>query len=183
MQSDTFGLHQKLQSVTHLLTANEWARKLQMEPHPEGGWYRETYRAIGSISSDVLPDGFSGDRSYSTAIYFLMTEGVFSSFHRIRSDEVWHFYIGDALVIHEIDALGRYTAHLLGADIENGEVFQLVIPAGSWFASEVGEGGKYGLVGCTVAPGFDFADFELGEVDDLCAQFPKHTDVITRLCR
>jgi uncharacterized protein len=164
-------------------TATYWSSSLKLKPHPEGGWYRETYRAAGSIASVALPDGFDGDRNFSTAIYFLMTEGIFSAFHRIRSDEVWHFYTGDALLIHEIDVLGRYTIHRLGSDPAKEESFQLVIPAGSWFASEVCSGGKYGLVGCTVAPGFDFSDFEMADSNELTASFPQHAEVIGRLCR
>jgi len=165
--------------VAQRRTAEQWAEYLGMSPHPEGGWYKETYRASGSIA----PQGFDGERSFSTAIYFLLTADVFSAFHRIRSDEVWHFYAGDGLTVHEIAVDGAYTAHRLGPDPDKGESFQLMVPAGSWFASEVTHGGAYGLVGCTVAPGFDFRDFEMAQRDALASQFPQHAEVIARLCR
>jgi predicted cupin superfamily sugar epimerase len=165
--------------VAQRRTAEQWAEYLGMSPHPEGGWYKETYRASGSIE----PQGFDGERSFSTAIFFLLTADVFSAFHRIRSDEVWHFYAGDGLTVHEIDVDGAYTAHRLGPDPDIGESFQLMIPAGSWFASEVTHGGEYGLVGCTVAPGFDFRDFEMAQRAVLTSQFPQHAEVIARLCR
>lgn len=161
-------------------SAVEWAALLGMAPHPEGGWFRETYRSVGEI---VEPQVFDGPRNFSTAIYFLLTSESFSAFHRIRSDEVWHFYAGDGITVHEIDAQGRHTAHRLGAEPSRNEVFQLVIPAGSWFASEVAEGGEYGLVGCTLAPGFDFRDFEMAKRAALLHDFPQHREVISRLCR
>ncbi len=161
-------------------SAVEWATLLNMAPHPEGGWFKETYRSSGQI---IDPQGFDDPRNFSTAIYFLLTTESFSAFHRINSDEVWHFYFGDGITVHEIDVDGLYTAHRLGADPAKGEVFQLVIPAGSWFASEVSAGGEYGLVGCTVAPGFDFRDFEMAQRDALMAEYPQHSKVIARLCR
>lgn len=153
-----------------------------MQPHPEGGWYKETYRSEGTISSAELKD-FNGDRSFSTGIYFLLTADNFSAFHRIKSDEMWHFYEGDGLRIHEIATNGSYTEHRLGLDLENGERPQLTIAANSWFASEVAEGKSWCLVGCTVSPGFDFQDFEMAERSLLASEFPQHTQVINRLCR
>ena len=164
-------------------SATFWAQQLQMLPHPEGGWYKEVYRSQGTIPVDALPEGFVGARSFCTSIYFLLTQGNFSAFHRILSDELWHFYTGDAIIIHEIAPDGRYTEHHLGADVLQGEVFQLVIPAGSWFASEVKAGGDHGLVGCTVAPGFDFQDFEMAQADQMSASFPEHESIVRRLCR
>lgn len=170
-------------TAAHRSKATEWAGRLGMTPHPEGGWYKETYRSDGTIPQQSLDGDFDGPRNFSTGIYFLLTADVFSAFHRIRSDEMWHFYAGDGLVIHEIAPDGTYTSHRLGPDHSEGEVFQLVIPAGSWFASEVRAGGEYGLVGCTVAPGFDFRDFEMAKRDDLTSRFPQHSSVIGRLCR
>ncbi len=161
-------------------SAAEWAALLNMAPHPEGGWFKETYRSLDVI---IDPQGFDGPRNYSTAIYFLLTSASFSAFHRILSDEVWHFYAGDGITVHEIGSNGLHTAHRLGADPSEGEVFQLVIPAGSWFASEVSEGGEYGLVGCTVAPGFDFRDFEMAEREALTVEYPQHSELIERLSR
>lgn len=151
-----------------------------MQPHPEGGWYKETYRSEGVVSK---PLGFDGERSYSTAIYFLLTKDNFSAFHRIKSDEMWHFYDGDGLVIHELRTDGSYIKHQLGLGLEEGEQPQLVIAANSWFASEVKEGGTWCLVGCTVSPGFDFNDFEMANRSQLLEEYPNHSNVISRLTR
>ena len=152
-------------------------------PHPEGGFFRQTYAAAEQISKEALPERFEGSRSFSTAIYFLLPTGSFSAFHRIKSDEVWHFYEGCALHIHVIHPNGDYDCLKLGSNLNNGESYQLVVPANSWFASEpVGDPGSFTLVGCTVAPGFDFADFELAEVAALTNQFPKHEELIRSLC-
>jgi predicted cupin superfamily sugar epimerase len=172
-----------LPTTTSPQSAQQWADLLQLLPHPEGGWYKEMYRSQGTISPESLPSQFGGERSFSTSIYFLLAKGTFSAFHRILSDEVWHFYSGDALIIHEITPQGQYFAHRLGGDVVHGERFQLVIPARSWFASEVCEEGQYGLVGCTVAPGFDFRDFEMAQQSHLVEAFPQHAAIITRLCR
>ena len=144
---------------------------LELEPHPEGGWFRETYRADESFSGQDLPARFSGDRAFSTAIYFLLAKDHFSCLHRIRSDEVWHFYCGTTLTIHSISPVGQLHQIRLGPDLGNGEVFQATVPAGAWFGAEVTGPGDYALVGCTVSPGFDFSDFEMGDRDRLLAEF------------
>lgn len=163
--------------------AEQWAELLQMQPHPEGGWYRETYRSEGNIPGTALPPIFDGERSFCTSILFLLTSGSFSAFHRIKSDELWHFHTGDAIVVHEIAPDGAYTCHVLGCDPTAGQQFQCVVRAGSWFASEVLESGSHGLVGCTVAPGFDFRDFELAKQQKLSRIFPQHDALIARLTR
>ncbi|MGB0368279.1 MAG: cupin domain-containing protein [Flavobacteriales bacterium] len=156
--------------------------QLEMLKHPEGGWYKETYRAAGSIPASELGN-IGGDRNYSTAIYFLLIEGNFSAFHRIRSDEMWHFYDGDGLTIHDIGEDGIYTTHQLGLDLAGVEEPQLVVKGNHWFASEVKEGGSWCLVGCTVSPGFDFEDFEMPSRKTLIELFPQHSEVITDLTR
>ena len=156
--------------------------QLQMLKHPEGGWYKETYRSKGVIAGEHL-DEYEGDRNYSTAIYFLLTSDNFSAFHRIKSDEMWHFYDGDGLTVHEIQTNGTYVKHELGLDIEGVEEPQLVIQANSWFASEVKEGGSWCLVGCTVAPGFDFKDFEMPDRATLLNGYPEFAPLLTRLTR
>jgi predicted cupin superfamily sugar epimerase len=128
-------------------------------------------------------EGFSGSRNLSTGIYFLLDSNNFSAFHRIKSDEMWHFYEGDPLVVHMIDLEGKYLRQEIGLDIENGQLPQFVVPAGYWFASEVLEGGEYSFVGCTVSPGFDFNDFELANRNELMKTFPSHATVLHRLCR
>ena len=153
-------------------------------PHPEGGFYRQTYVAEDSIPSVALPERFDGNRPFSTAIYFLLPHGSFSAFHRIKSDEVWHFYEGCALNIHVIHPNGDYACLKLGRNMNNGESYQLVVPANAWFASEpVGDAGSFALVGCTVAPGFDFADFELADAEKLVEQYPNQAQLIRRLSR
>ncbi|MEM6261595.1 MAG: cupin domain-containing protein [Bacteroidota bacterium] len=164
-------------------TITHWVEALELLPHPEGGFYKETYRSTESHAQGHLPDRFSGDRSYGTGIYFLLTAGNFSAFHRIQSDELWHFYAGDPLSIHVIHPTGEYVHLKLGQQPDLGMPFQQMVPARSWFASEVMEGGAYSLVGCTVAPGFDFADFELAEADKLSKAFTAHEALIRRLTR
>lgn len=156
--------------------------QLGLVQHPEGGWYRETYRTSEKLDSQALPARFGGDRSFSTAIYFLLEAGDISALHRIKADEVWHFYAGSALRVHCIFPEGSYQVFTLGAHVAAGEQFQAVVPAGCWFGAELAEGG-FALVGCTVAPGFDFADFELGQARQLCAHYPQHAALITRLTR
>ena len=130
-------------------------RQLGLQPHPEGGWFRETYRAAESIDVAALPRRFGGARSLSTAILFLLEAGQCSRLHRIQADEVWHFYAGDPLTVVEIDPAGRLRTTQLGGDLSQGAVFQHVVPAGAWFGATTAEGGRFTLVGCTVAPGFD----------------------------
>jgi uncharacterized protein len=160
-----------------------WLEKLQLARHVEGGAFREVYRSGVLLSKQTLPLFFQGDRPASTHIYFLLTQGQYSAFHRIAADELWHFYAGDPLEVFEITHSGRLLTHRLGSDPEKGESFFAVVSAGSWFGSAVADGGQYTLVGCTVAPGFDFADFELAERDALTRQYPEHTKLIHRLTR
>ncbi|MGB7602552.1 MAG: cupin domain-containing protein [Candidatus Sulfotelmatobacter sp.] len=158
-----------------------WIKRLSLEAHPEGGYYRQTYRADLVLTKDALPPEFTGARAVSTAIYFLLEGEKFSAFHRLRSDEVWHFYVGSTLVVYVIDEHGRYSEILLGSDPDAGEALQAVVKAGCWFASRVRDGKSFALVGCTVAPGFDFADFEMGTREELVRDYPQHRKVIGRL--
>ena len=155
----------------------------KMLPHPEGGWYAEMYRSVELIPSSSLPPRFNGDRVFSTAIYFLLPANNFSAFHRIQSDECWHFYDGEPLNIYVIDTTGKLEIIKLGRNITAGECYQAVVSAGSWFASMPANNTGFSFVGCTVAPGFDFADFELADAAKLSASYPKHADIINRLCR
>ncbi len=166
-----------LQQVRNLI------EKLALLPHPEGGFYKEIYRSKGIIPQQVLGNNFSGDRHFCTSIYFLLTSDSFSAFHRIKQDEVWHFYNGSPLFIHVIEPNGNYIKHELGIDFNNDQVPQLIIPAGCWFASHVKEENSYTLTGCTVAPGFDFDDFELAERDKLMNEFPQYSVIIKELTR
>jgi predicted cupin superfamily sugar epimerase len=161
----------------------EIAKQLGLQPHPEGGYYKEVYRSAGVIPQAAMGSVFNGDRNYATGIYFMLVGGNFSAFHRIKSDELWHFYDGDACTVYVIHLNGEIEAMRLGRDIANGEVYQAVVPAGAWFASECVNPNGFSLTGCTVSPGFDFADFEMAERDNLINHFPEHADVITKLTR
>lgn len=160
-------------------SAEEWAKALQLLPHPEGGWYRETWRAKENIPHGALPSGFGGERSAGTCIYFLLRGGFPSRLHRIASDEIWHWYHGAPLSVHVLCDDGNYHELRLGSEPSAGQSFQAIVPAGAWFGAE--SQGDWSLCGCTVSPGFDFADFELGGKDDLLARFPSHRDLVDRL--
>jgi predicted cupin superfamily sugar epimerase len=163
------------------LKVQELIQFYQLIPHPEGGYYKETYRSTECIPADSLPERFNGNRNYSTAIYFLLVENAFSAFHRIQSDECWHFYSGDSVDIHVLHTNGNYELIKLGNNIEMGEQYQAIVPAGAWFASKTN--GNYSLVGCTVSPGFDFVDFELAKASELAVQFPEQLAIIQYFCR
>ena len=159
---------------------NELVRLLRLKPHPEGGFYRESYRSAEFI---LLPEDEShpaGKRNFSTAIYYLLTANTFSAFHRIRQDEIWHFYDGGPLDLHVLTRDGKYRHFVLGNNLIQGQRPQVVVNGGDWFAASVaGENREgYTLVGCTVAPGFDFADFELARRETLLRAYPAHRQVI-----
>lgn len=166
-----------------MMTIKEITTHLELLPHPEGGFYKESYRSDISIPQNHLPEPFKGDRSYCTGIYFLLTSNNFSAFHRIKQDEIWHFYTGSSLYVHAIDKDGSYTRHEVGLDLLKDQRPQLVVPKGCWFASEVKDKNSYSLVGCTVAPGFDFEDFELTQRKELINTYPQHEKIISRLTR
>lgn len=156
---------------------------LDLQPHPEGGFYREVYRSADRIAASALGSGFGGDRNFSTSIYFLLEKENFSAFHRIKSDETWHFYEGDTLEVLEIDAKGHVQITNLGNNIETGDVYQYTVKANTWFGSRVKAGGQYSLVGCTVAPGFDFRDFEMASRAELLREFPTLRSTIEAMTR
>jgi uncharacterized protein len=163
--------------------ARFWIDRLGLSPHPEGGHYLVTYASDLTLVQSALPARFHGDRSASTAIYFLLEREDFSAFHRIASDEVWHFYAGTALVVYVIDPEGNCSELHLGAAADAGEAFQAVVKAGCWFASRLKDPAGFALVGCTVAPGFDFADFELATRAQLLEIYPAHRQLIEELTR
>jgi uncharacterized protein len=165
------------------LTIDEIVAHYQMLPHPEGGYYKETYRSAEWIHQYGLPDRFDGNRYFGTAIYFLLDQGNYSAFHRIKSDETWHFYAGQTLEIFVLHDNGELQIIQLGNQIQKGETFQATVPAGAWFASRPAANTSFSLVGCTVAPGFDFEDFELAKAEELVELFPQHTRLIRELCR
>lgn len=156
------------------MTVSSRARHLiehhQLAPHPEGGYYRETFRSSRTVAAH------GGERNALTLIYFLLPEGSFSAFHRVRSDEAWHFYEGSPLELHSIDLQGHHHVTVL-----DGSTRQWVVPAGHWQAAR--PQGGYAFVGCSVAPGFSFEDFEMADPKELVALFPQHGSVLETLVR
>ena len=158
--------------------AEFYIKSLNLGKHPEGGYFREVYRSLEEIPAKALPARFEGARSFSTSIYFLLPGDEISVFHKIRSDEIWHFYKGAFIRIHIIDSKGNYSTLVLGDDPFNSSSFQQVVPQGSWFAAESLDPLSFSLAGCTVAPGFDFKDFEMAERETLMELFPQHGAII-----
>ena len=165
-------------------TAEQWIKDLKMEPLPEeGGWYKEVYRSNEYIPKNCLPNRFSGKRSFSTSIYYLLKSSEFSAFHRIKQDEIWHFYEGSSLTIHIIDPEGNFTQTKLGRYFDQGERMQITISKGWLFAATVNHPDSYSLIGCTVAPGFEFEDFEAPSRNQLSELYPNHKELIQKLTR
>ena len=154
-----------------------------LQPHPEGGYFRETFRGADRVVRELTSEASPGEtRSASTAIYYMLCDGAHSAWHRIRSDEVWHFYAGEPINVHVIDTAGQLHTHRLGNALTHHDaVFQAVVPAGQWFAAELCDPASFALVGCTVAPGFEFSEFELADVAALTKAHPQHEAVIGRL--
>ncbi len=157
--------------------ARQYIDAFGLERHPEGGWYRETWRA----SREVAANG--GRRRLGTSIVYLLERGDFSAFHRVRSDELWCFHAGDPLELFVLDADAGLLRTVLGPEPVRGHVVQHLVPAGCWQAARVIEGGAFTVAGCIVVPGFEFADFELADRAALAAAFPAHADVIEQLTR
>lgn len=162
-------------------TAGYWIEKLNLQSHPEGGYFAETYRSEEIIPSDFLPERYIGERNFGTAIYFLLKGNQHSSFHKLKSDEVWHFYTGSGLTLYVIDFEGYLHQNILGPEFEKGEQFQITVSANQWFAAKVNDPNRFSLVGCTLAPGFDFNDFELADRSQLVKQYPQHRSLINSL--
>jgi predicted cupin superfamily sugar epimerase len=161
-------------------SAELYIDRLKLIPHPEGGYFREVYCSNGKITNDALPEYYSGDRSYSTSIYFLLVGDQKSHLHKLKSDEVWHFYDGSTIRLFVIDKKGSLSEILIGRNIEEGEVLQYVIEKDQWFCAEVKDKKSFSLIGCTVSPGFDFSDFELGSSEKLLNYFPLHKELIKK---
>jgi hypothetical protein len=158
--------------------ADYYIAKLGMTQHIEGGAFKEHYRSPMRLPQSVLSAAHKGERNASTAIYFLLRHGEFSAFHLLASDEVLHFYDGEPMHVYEIDAAGAMHVHVLGRDLDDGQRFSAVIPGGSWFALRCEVPGGFSLIGCTVAPGFDFEDFALDDRAVLLKKFPQHARLI-----
>lgn len=162
--------------------ADYWIEHLDLVQHPEGGYFKETYRSKERINQHALPERYSSDRSFGTSIYFLLTTESVSHFHQLSSDETWHYHQGGACRIHMISADGERTSKKIGSNLEQGEFLQVHIPQNTWFAAEVIEG-DYILVGCTVAPGFEFEDFLLADREELSAAYPASKTLIERFTK
>lgn len=161
-------------------SARAWIRRLGLERHPEGGWYRQLYRGDEELPASALPARYDGPRATATVIWFLLEHPDVSHLHRLASDEIWHFHAGSPLRVVAIDVAGERSDLLLGPDPEAGESFVGVVPRGRWFGAFLPDGG-WALVSCTVAPGFDFADFELAEREGALEKWPQHGEVVGRL--
>ncbi|HVW96914.1 MAG TPA: cupin domain-containing protein [Mucilaginibacter sp.] len=158
-------------------TAGYWVERLQLQPHPEGGYYKETFRSDAEVMRppSLLP------KQAVTSIYYLLEDADFSGFHRIKSDEIWYFHKGVPLIIHVMDETGAHLMQEL-SDQDRGS-FSVVVKAGLWFAAEIPSARGFTLVSCAVAPGFDFSDFEMAEKLQLSALYPQHTTLFNKLCR
>jgi predicted cupin superfamily sugar epimerase len=167
-----------------MLTAEEVIRRLQLVPHPcEGGFFRETYRAQLTIPASALSNDYSGDRRASTAIYFLLTADTFSEMHRLPTDEIFHFYLGDSVEMLQLHPGEKGEIIRLGADLTAGEQPQVLAPGGTWQGSRLAPGGSWALLGTTVAPGFEFADYTSGRRHELIAMYPEFAEMIAALTR
>jgi predicted cupin superfamily sugar epimerase len=163
-------------------TADELIRRLQLQPHPkEGGYFRETYRADDVWPAAALPPRYQGDRRAGTAIYYLLTPATFSALHRLQSDEVFHFYLGSPVRMLQLLPDGTGRTVVLGPDVLGGQHLQVMVPRGVWQGSLLEPGGDFALLGCTVAPGFEYADYENGGREDLQARYPEFAELIARL--
>ncbi len=167
-----------------MLSAEDIIRRLNLKPLAmEGGYFRETYRSDETISRSVLPLRFAGDRSFSTAIYYLLTAHTFSALHRLPSDELFHFYLGDPVDMLQLHPDGSSAVITFGHDLAGGHQLQVVVPRLVWQGSFLREGGRWALLGTTVAPGFDFEDYETGEREQLTRQYPDRAKLIAQLSR
>ncbi|MEI6638142.1 MAG: cupin domain-containing protein [Chlorobium sp.] len=161
--------------------AEFWIEQLQLLPHPEGGFYRETYRSGGAYPFEAPP--FNGPRSYVTAIHYLLRGEDRSKLHQIHSDELWFFHAGDPLTVYLLPESGHFSSFTLGLEADKGQVLQETVTAATWFGAccENSSDESYALVSCVVAPGFDFRDFAFADRKILQQKFPRHTDIIERL--
>jgi len=179
------GVHSALRISNSVLdltvTADQLIKLLDLKPHPEGGYYRETYRSKATIPEGALGPPYVGERAASTAIYYMLVPGSVSKFHQLASDEVFHFLLGDPVTWVLLNPDGKVEERVMGSFPDRGHELQLFIPAGTWFAGSLNDGGLFALMGTTVAPGFDFKDFRLADREDLLAAFPQAEKHIVRL--
>jgi hypothetical protein len=156
-----------------------WISKLNLEKHPEGGYFVESYKSLELVNSPK----YHGPRHVCTAIYYLLVGDKFSSFHVMKSDELWHFYAGSSLTLYIIEPNGKLSEITLGENINNGHIFQAAVKSGCWFAAAVDDYNSYSLVGCTVSPGFDYQDWKIGDMKTLTKLYPQHKSIIEKYTR
>lgn len=161
-----------------MTTASEIREMLSMQPHPEGGWFAEIYRSGNQLAAEALPAGYTGPRNVSTAIYYMLEGTAVSTLHRLRSDEIFHFYLGDPVEQLWLMPDGSHQTVHIGPDLRAGQRPQVVVPANVWQGARMRDGQGFALLGTTVAPGFDFADFEIGARHELLAGWPAATPLI-----
>lgn len=167
-----------------MITAEQIITKLHLIPHPEeGGFYRETYRSTETIEKDALPLRYMGEREYSTCIYYLLTPTTFSHIHRLQSDEIFHFYLGDPCEMIQLSPDGTGKIITLGNDIEAEQQMQIVVNTHTWQGMKLKEGGKFALLGTTVAPSFEFQDYEHGKRETLLIKYPDFKEQIVSLTK
>jgi uncharacterized protein len=159
--------------------AKEWIKQLDLTAHPEGGYFKEIYRNSNCISDVELNQKYSGKRNLSTSIYFLLESTQLSKLHRLKSDEIWYFQYGSPIKVHVFDN-ETYTTYIMGTAYEEGQLLQLIIPAGAVFGAEVMGEETFCIVGCMVSPGFHFDDFELITFNELIPAYPNNEKVIRR---
>ena len=164
------------------MTAQDIIRLLKLEKHPkEGGYFRETYRSPQSIPREHLPSAYSGPRDFSTAIYYLITPDSFSAMHRLPGEEIFHHYLGDGVEMLLLHPDGNSEIVTIGNDLLRGQSPQVIVPANTWQGSRLIDGGRFALLGCTMSPGFDYADYQHGSRDELIRQYPSQSQRIAAL--
>ena len=161
--------------------ADYFIKTLGLIPHPEGGYFRETYRSSDSIDTSILSDSFTENHVLSTSILFLLKSGECSKFHKLNRDEMWHFHYGCPIKVVSISENGFLKENILSPEIDKNHVFQVLLPANTWFAAYPIQAASFSLVGCTVAPGFEFSDLELANAKYLLEKFPQHKELIKTL--
>jgi hypothetical protein len=163
-------------------SAESIIRALGLKPHPkEGGWFVETYRSSEGVENTHLPKRYSAFRAFGTAIFYLLTPDTKSELHSLASDEVFHFYLGDPVVMVHLPADGKGHVFTLGHDIAAGQLVQVVVPRGTWQGAYLKEGGAWALLGCSVCPGFDYRDYESASRTFLVERYPNFREIIERL--
>ncbi|MFC1492498.1 cupin domain-containing protein [candidate division KSB1 bacterium] len=167
-----------------MLTPERIIELLDLKPLPEeGGYYREMYRSDEALKKEHLPPRYTGEKAFGTAIYYLLAPGIFSGMHRILSDEIFHFYLGDPVTMLQLHPGGSSELITIGQDIENGQRPQVTVPRNTWQGAFLNEGGRFALMGTSVAPAFDFSDFETGSRVTLIEKYPDRKELIIKLTR